>query len=604
LNEAPYGGNIYGVEQASTSFFGKHAKDLTLAEAAYLAAIPQAPTFYSPYGNHRDRLEERKNLVLEKMFENKFITKEEYQKTKEEKVEFRAKQTKGIKAPHFVMFIKKYLEKKYGEKALTEGGYKVITTLDYGLQKKAEEIVKKRALSNEKKFDAKNAALVAIDVKTGQILVMVGSRDYFDKEINGNFNVATAHRQPGSAFKPFVYATAFNEGYTPDTVVYDLKTEFSTYCRPDETTMLGKCYSPGNYDHIYRGPMTLRNALAQSVNIPAIKVLYLSGLQASLKTAKDLGIESLTNVARYGLTLVLGGGEVSLLDITSAYTVFADNGIRNPATGILEIQDSEGNVIEKFQSKARRVLPELSALYISSILSDNKARTPAFGSRSPLYFKGRDVAGKTGTTNDYRDAWTIGYTPQVAVGVWAGNNDNSSMVKKVAGFIVTPMWNTFMKVILAKYPDEKFKKPPMDYNKSLKPVLRGIWQGGVTYFVDEISGKLATKYTPAETKKEKVVKDYHSILYWVNKKDPLGPSPKNPNDDPQYPRWEYGVQKWVKEHGLVDDPKNEIPTEYDNVHIPALFPKIKILYQTQRFLIILNKKLMLLLVIVITPSIL
>lgn len=581
LNEAPYGGNIYGVEEASLSFFNKNSKDLTLAEAAYLAAIPQAPTFYSPYGNNTDRLKTRKNLVLEKMVENKFITQEEYNEASKEEVVFREKSTKGIKAPHFVMYIKKQLEEKYGEKVLTEGGLVVTTTIDYELQEKAEEIVKKYALENVEKFNAENAALVAVDNQTGQILVMVGSRDYFDEEIDGNFNVATAHRQPGSAFKPFVYATLFNKGYTPDTTVFDLPTEFSTYCKPDGKPILpqyeDRCYFPENYDHIYRGPMTLRDALAQSVNVPAIKVLYLAGLQDSLKTAKDMGINSLTNSNQYGLTLVLGGGEVSLLDITSAYSVFANNGVRNINTGILKIENKTGEIIEEFTPNSQRVLPEKSALYITDILSDNKARTPAFGSRSPLYFEGRDVAGKTGTTNDYRDAWTVGYTAQVALGVWAGNNDNSSMEKKVAGFIVTPIWNAFMQEILIKYPDEKFKKTDFNYDKSLKPVLRGVWEGGETYIIDKISGKLATEYTPEELKEEKVIKNYHSVLYWVDKKDPLGPKPINPNNDLQFERWEYSVQKWVLEKGLINEGVF-IPTEFDNIHRPELSPQIKIIY--------------------------
>ncbi|MBU1557740.1 PBP1A family penicillin-binding protein [Patescibacteria group bacterium] len=581
LNETPYGGNIYGVEEASLSFFGKQAKDLTLAESAYLAAMPQAPTYYSPYGNNLDKLEKRKNLVLKKMLENNFITQEEHDEAQKEEIVFREKSTKGIKAPHFVMYVRKYLEEKYGEKVLTEGGLKVITTIDYDLQEKAEEIVKKTALENVEKYNAENASAVAVDSKTGQILVMVGSRDYFDEEIDGNFNVATAHRQPGSSFKPFVYATAFNKGFTPDTVLFDLKTEFSTYCKPDGTAILSqyqdRCYSPENYDHVYRGPMTLREALAQSVNVPAVKILYLTGIAESLKTAKDMGINSLTNVAQYGLTLVLGGGEVSLLDITGAYSVFANEGIKNPHTSILKIEDKEGHVLEEFEMNSKRVIPELTALYISDILSDNVARTPAFGTNSPLYFPGRDVAGKTGTTNDYKDAWTVGYTPQVALGVWAGNNDNTSMEKKVAGFIVTPIWNSIMQEVLDKYPDEKFKKAPADYDKSVRPILRGVWQGGTTYFIDRISGKLATEYTPEETKEEKVVEEYHSILYWVDKNDITGSKPLDPNKDLQYQRWEYGVQKWLAGQGIVNG-TNLIPTEYDDIHTPEKAPQIKLIY--------------------------
>jgi len=580
LNEAPYGGNIYGVEEASQSFFGKSARDIDLAESAYLAAIPQAPTFYSPYGENVEKLDKRKNLVLQKMLENKFITEEEYNQAKEKKVTFRAKQTKGIKAAHFVMYIKDYLEKKYGDKAILEGGYKVTTTLDYDLQEKAEIIVNRKALENKKSYNAENASLVAVDSKTGQILVMVGSRDYFDEEIDGNFNVATAHRQPGSSFKPFVYAAAFNKGYTPDTVVFDVKTEFSTYCNADGTPQApqyaDRCYSPENYDNTYRGPISLRNALAQSINVPAVKVLYLVGIKDAIKTAADMGINSLGTPSQYGLTLVLGGGEVSLLDMTTAYASFANEGIGNSNTGILKIEDSKGNILEEFEDKSKRVLPEVSALYISDILSDNEARTPAFGANSPLYFGGRDVAGKTGTTNDYKDAWTVGYIPQVAVGVWAGNNDNTPMEKKVAGFIVTPIWNEFMQEVLKKYPAESFRQPPTTHDLSLKPALRGVWQGGTTYVIDKISGKLATQYTPDENKVEKVIEEYHSILYWVDKNDPMGPKPANPYNDGQFVRWEYGVQRWVASHGLING-TGTIPTEYDDVHTQSSAPRINIL---------------------------
>src|SRR3989344_5309982 len=231
LNESPYGGSIYGIEEASNMFFAKNSAELTLAESAYLAALPQAPTFYSPYGNNKNKLEERKNLVLQRMFENSFITKDEYDSALEEFVGFKPQRDIGINAPHFVFFVIEYLENKYGRRAVEEKGFKVITTLNFELQKKAEEIIFKYAHENEEKFNAENAGLVAIDPKTGQILVMVGSRDYFDEEIDGNFNVAiNANRQPGSAFKPFVYATAFSKGYTPETTVFNLKTQFQTTC--------------------------------------------------------------------------------------------------------------------------------------------------------------------------------------------------------------------------------------------------------------------------------------------------------------------------------------------------------------------------------------
>src|SRR3989338_8886682 len=330
LNETSYGGTIYGVEEASQYFFGLSAKDVSLAQAAYMAALPQAPTRYSPYGNHRDELESRKNFVLSKMKENKFITDSEYENALQEKVEFKDTAEAGIKAPHFVFFVREYLEGKYGADAVERSGLQVITTLDYDLQKRAEETLTKAALSNEKNFNASNAGLVAIDPKTGQILTMVGSRGYFDPEIEGKVNIALANRQPGSAFKPFVYATALGKGYTPETILFDLQTQFGSQCRPDDFSCEPPCYSPGNFDLKFRGPMTLREAIAQSVNVPSVKVLYLAGITDSLKTASDMGISTLGDKNQYGLTLVLGGGEVNLLEMTGAYAVFANDGVRNP----------------------------------------------------------------------------------------------------------------------------------------------------------------------------------------------------------------------------------------------------------------------------------
>jgi len=407
LNESPYGGTIYGVEEASQSFFGKSATEVTLAEAAYLASLPQLPTYYSPYGTHKDELDKRKNLVLDRMLLNGFITQEEHDASKNEVVEFRPQIATGIKAPHFVFYIRDYLARKYGEESLAEQGFKVITTLDWELQEQAEKIVKENALKNEKTYNAENGALVAVDPKTGQILVMVGSRDYFDEKIDGNFNIALAERQPGSSFKPFVYSAAFKKGYTPETVLFDLRTQFSTACAPDNFTSEGNCYSPNNYDEKFRGPVSIRNALAQSLNIPAVKTLYLAGIGQSLKLARDLGITTLKDTARYGLTLVLGGGEVKLVEMVGAYSVFANEGVKNELASVLRIEDSHGNVLEEFKSNPKEVLDRDITLQISDILSDNVARTPLYGSNSLLYFPGRDVAAKTGTTNDKRDAWIL-----------------------------------------------------------------------------------------------------------------------------------------------------------------------------------------------------
>jgi len=577
LNEMPYGGSIYGVEEASQSFFGKKSSDVTLAEAAYLASLLQAPTFYSPYGKNKEKLEERKNLVLVEMLSENFITKEEYDSARSEQVIWRAKDDLKIKAPHFVQFIREQVESKYGQDVLQNGGLKIITTLDYKMQLKAEEIVKKYALENKEKFDAENAALVAIDPKTGGILVMVGSRDYFDEEIDGNYNVVTAKRQPGSSFKPFAYAEAFNKGYTPETLLFDVETEFSTECNPDGTPKKSdaNCYRPGNYDDKFRGPMTMRQALAQSINIPAIKTLYLAGTQNVLELAQDMGITTLTDIGRYGLTLVLGGGEVSPLDMTSAYSVFANNGDRNPYQYIQEIRDKNGNTIEKAELRTKNVLPKNTALMISNILTDNAARMPSYGAQSPLYFPGRDVAVKTGTTNDYRDVWIIGYTPSIAVGAWAGNNSNKAMEKKVAGLIIAPMWRAFMDEIFKDMPAERFPLPEIEDSIDLKPVLRGKWQGGVSVLVDKASGKLATNNTPEDFVEERLTGGVHSILYWVNKNDPRGPIPTNPDEDSQFKLWEYAVQKWAKDNGK-DVQTISIPTSYDDTHSTENAPQVNI----------------------------
>ena len=276
-------------------------------------------------------------------------------------------------------------------------------------------------MENEKSWNGLNAGLVAIDPKTGQILTMVGSRDYFDKNIDGNYNIATANRQPGSSFKPFIYATAFSKGFTPETVLFDLPTEFQSTCNAYGKALPGhsqeKCYKPDNYDGKFRGPMTLRDALGQSINVVAVKLFYLAGLTDSLKTAESMGISTLTDIGRYGLTLVIGGGEVSLLDMTSAYGVFGNNGIRNPYTGILKVEKGDGKILEEYSPRSYEVLPKNVTLTVSDVLADNVARTPTFGSSSPLFISGKDVAVKTGTTNSNKDAWTLGYTPSIVVGV-------------------------------------------------------------------------------------------------------------------------------------------------------------------------------------------
>ncbi len=581
LNEVPYGGNVYGVAEAANLYFGKAPADLSIAESAYLAAIPQAPTYYSPFGKHKDALEARKNLVLSKMRELGFISDADFNSAKQEIVSWKPQEPLGIKAPHFVMFIKEYLVEKYGEDAVDNGGLKVTTTLDYDLEAKAEEIVKKRAAENETAWNASNQALVAIDPSTGQILTMAGSRDYFDKAIDGNFNIATALRQPGSSFKPFVYATAFKEGYTPETTLFDVMTEFQDGCDAYGHARAGtkqeNCYHPDNYDNAFVGPISLRNALGQSRNIPSVQLLYLAGVANSIRTAEAMGISSLKDENRYGLTLVLGGGEVSLLEMTSAYGVFAANGNRNPYTGILSVEDASGKILESYRNDSRIALDKNVALEINNILSDNVARTPLFGAHSFMYFPGHDVAAKTGTTNNNKDAWLIGYTPNIVVGVWSGNNDNKPMKK--GSSISGPAWNDFMNYAFAKIPNADFENPVKDPDyDSLKPVLVGGWQGGEGYVIDGISGKLATALTPEETKKRLVVTNVHSILHWVDKDDPRGAPPANPSKDSQYKNWETAVQNWWNAHKnqYQTVTASQVPTAYDDIHTQANAPYVSI----------------------------
>jgi 1A family penicillin-binding protein len=541
LNQTPYGGNLYGVEEASQTFFGKSANDVDIAEAAYMAAVLPAPSYFSPYGYHKDQLDVRKNVVLQKMFDYGYLTQEQLDSAKKEVVTFQTQRSSSITAPHFVFYVQQYLENKYGADVLQQGGWKIITTLDADLQTKAQATVQKWALSNTKNFNASNAALVAIDPNTGQILSMVGSRNYFDPAIQGNYNITIASRQPGSAFKPFAYAEAIMKGYTPDTVLFDVPTQFSTTCDATNFTTGNGCYSPVNYDGQFRGPMTLRDALAQSINVPAIKVLYLAGIDDTLQLAKSMGISTLNGADQYGLTLVLGGGEVTLLDMTDAYGTFATNGTHYPTTAILKITDSNGTVVEdNTQPSGTQVMPPYVAEDINSMLSDPVARAP-LGENNIVSFAGHDVAVKTGTTNSYRDAWTIGYTPNLVVGVWAGNNDNTSMVKKVSGFIVGPMWHEVMAYALDKYPNQSFTTADVPSTAGIKPALAGNWQ------IPGNDGSI------------------HEILYWVNKNDPSGPPPANPWNDSQFHLWDPPVMQWAAAHGVgvsaPPDQSSTTPTE-------------------------------------------
>ncbi|HNP79538.1 MAG TPA: PBP1A family penicillin-binding protein [Candidatus Pacearchaeota archaeon] len=449
LNQIPFGVNIYGAEEASLTYFQKPVKDITLAEAALLTAVVQAPSYYSPYGKNLDKLLERKNLVLERMEQEGFISKEEKEAAQKQELTFnKLPKTQAI---HFTEYVKEQLEQMYGSDFLEIKGLKIYTTLDWELQQFAENAVKEVVATNRTNYNAYNAALVAIDPKTGEILAMVGSanpqEDSLPKECDPatnckfvpSFNVATqGNRGPGSSFKPFVYAEAFRKGYNDMTIVVDEYTNFGTPQNP---------YTPQNYDGLFRGPVTLRSALGQSLNIPAVKVLKdLAGLEDSIALAKRMGITTLNKEPGfYGLPLVLGSGDVKLLDMVSAYGVFANGGYRIDPSPILRIEDSEGNIIYKNKKTPRKVLEIDVCNLMTDILSDNAARAPLFGWNSVLYFEEPPkVAVKTGTTNNAVDGWTIGYTTDVCIGTWTGNNDRTPMQGAMGGISAAPIWRKVM----------------------------------------------------------------------------------------------------------------------------------------------------------------
>jgi 1A family penicillin-binding protein len=450
LNQIPFGSNAYGVESAAKTFFNKSAKDLTVAEAATIVSLVPAPSYLSPYGKNLEELMRRKNRLLERMYTSGVISDEELEIAKEEDIVFHQSRD-YLQAPHFVMYVKELLEKKYGADFLEEEGFSVYTTIDFELQKRAEKLTKERTQMNYR-FGAYNAAMTVINPNTGEVLALVGSADYFQDPlpdgcspgINCKFdpftNVTLRDRQPGSAFKPFVYAIAFEKGYNGNNTVIDEMTNFGTASNP---------YIPRNYDGYFRGEVTLREALAQSLNVPSVKVLKdFAGLRHTLEEIKKFGINLSRPPEAYGLSLVLGGGDVKLLEVTSAYGVFATEGYKNNPIFILKITDKNGNIIEENKTNPRLVLKPQVAREITSILSDNEARAPVFGWNSSLYFPFHEVAVKTGSTQGFRDAWCVGYTSDIVVGVWVGNNDNSSMINAPGVSVAAPLWRSFMETVL------------------------------------------------------------------------------------------------------------------------------------------------------------
>ncbi|MDO8638175.1 MAG: penicillin-binding protein 1C [Candidatus Daviesbacteria bacterium] len=451
LNESPYGGSAWGVEAASRMYFGKNVQDLTLAEAAFLAGLPASPTEYSPYGTNPERGLERQKMVLKRMVEDKYIDQKQADTALLQPLTFQPP-TFSIKAPHFVMYVKSLLAQKYGERTVSQGGLKVTTTLDLDIQEMAESTVQDE-IEKLAYLSVSNGATMVTDAKNGQILAMVGSKNYFDPQ-NGNYNVTLALRQPGSSIKPITYATAFKEGFVPGTILLDSPTTFSAAAEPP--------YSPVNYDGTFHGPVTVRIALGSSYNVPAVKTLATVGLPKMLQTAKEMGITTLNKPEDYGLSLTLGGGGVKLLEMMSVYGTLASGGIKYHPESILKVTDSEGNILEENQEiMGKQALTPEVAYLLSNILSDNNARTPAFGANSLLQILGHTVAVKTGTSDDKRDNWTFGYNPEFVVGVWVGNNDNSPMDPHLTSGITgaAPIWHDIMANLLTGKKDLAFKKP-------------------------------------------------------------------------------------------------------------------------------------------------
>lgn len=555
LNEAPYGGTYWGVGSASRGYFNKDPQNLNLLESAILAGLPQNPSAYSPYTGIDDAWRGRTKDVLRRMREDKYITREQEEKTLKdlEKYKFSSPKT-NIVAPHFIFYVRDQIEKEYGTKLINQG-VKVKTTLDYDLQKQAEKIVKDE-IKSLKGYNVGNGAVVILDSKTGEVLAMVGSYDYNDDSF-GKFNVTTALRQPGSAMKPITYAVAFEKGYTPATMLMDVKTAFPVTGETD--------YVPENYDGKFRGPVQLRFALGNSYNIHAVKLLAMIGIQDFLQKAYDMGLTALEptqkNLNRFGLSLTLGGGETTLLDLTSAYTVFASKGEKRSTSSFTELTDFKGKTLYKaVRQNSKQVLsPEISFL-ISHILSDNNARIDAFGPTSFLRVPGKTVAVKTGTTNDKRDNWTVGYTNDITVGVWVGNNDNSPMNQKIASGTTgaSSIWYKIMVDALKKYKDGIMDKPDKVKAVQIDSLLGGLPKDGSPtrseFFIEGTEPKdVSPFYKKLKISKSngKIANDievkngnYEEKDYIViTEKDPVSTDGKN--------RWQEAIDAWIS--GQSDD---------------------------------------------------
>lgn len=449
LNQVPYGGTAWGIEAASQTYFGKSIKYVDLAEAALLAGLPAAPSIYSPFGAHPDLSQKRQEEVLDKMAENNFLTPDEAKLAKEEKLSYTTPYT-AIAAPHFVMYVKELLEQRFGQRLVQEGGLRVTTTLDLDIQETAQKIVSQN-LAALRSLNVNNGAVLITNPQNGEILAMVGSENYFDIERQGNFNVALSVRPPGSSIKIVTYTAALKAGFTAATLLDD---------SPVVYRIAGQTpYIPVNYDGKYHGTVPLRTAFASSFNIPAVKTLEKIGIKNMLDQARLMGITSWNESASYGLSITLGGAGVTMLDMSRVYGTIANLGIRNELNPILKITDFRGNTLPNpIENKEIMATSPGIAFIITSILSDNRARIPAFGERSLLEIKDKTVAVKTGTSDSKRDNWTIGFTPDYLVTVWVGNNDNSPMDPRLSSGVTgaAPIWHDIMTTLLTDKPDKPF----------------------------------------------------------------------------------------------------------------------------------------------------
>ncbi|OGG00386.1 hypothetical protein A2Y99_00850 [Candidatus Gottesmanbacteria bacterium RBG_13_37_7] len=470
LNQVPYGGTSWGVESAAENYFGKSAKELTLTESALLAGLPGAPTLYSPFGAYPELARQRQEAVLNRMIEDKYISAEEKEAALNTELKYRSQRT-DIKAPHFVMFVKQLLVDKYGERIVEQGGLKVTTTLDLSLQEMAEQSVSSE-VAKLKEYRVGNGAVLVTRPPTGEILAMIGSKDYFEEK-SGNFNVTISLRQPGSSIKPINYAIGIeSKKVTAATMFLDTPTCFQVSGQ--------KSYCPVNYDGKFHGPTQLRFALGNSFNIPAVKMMALNGVETMVASSSAMGISTFKDPVNYGLSLTLGGGEVTMLDMARAFGVFANGGVRRDLTAILKVEDKDGTILEEFKDpnlaidfddplsypsslliSGPRVMSTETAFLISHILLDNNARSQMFGSSSFLVVKNRAVSVKTGTTDDKRDNWTIGFTPNFLTVVWVGNNDNSPMHPYLTSGITgaAPVWNKITTSVLKNQTDLWPKQP-------------------------------------------------------------------------------------------------------------------------------------------------